>query len=281
MCREKTSTVENITAPSTTSANTFSRACDTIEPATVGRYSRARPSRRDTMSARDGSPRRAGNVADMSTPMNVPCNASLSRTCTPGNAALRIACHASRAAPSTRTSRRARRAPTRAGRRRASGRCCRRRCARARRRPGRGCRARRPPSATLRAIASAGCGEPRAAADRGSGAAAGARRGGRRRTSARAARRRARERGHRDRVLVGAEDVLRDARPGVALRGVRGARGRGARGARGPARGRAASRPAPSGRRAGRGRRRRRRSRRRSSRRCPRPRRACPRRTPP
>ena len=42
--------------------------------------SRGRPSRRATISAREGSPRRAGSVADMSTPMNVPCIASRRRT---------------------------------------------------------------------------------------------------------------------------------------------------------------------------------------------------------
>ena len=39
---------------------------------TVGSSSRGRPRRRATTSARDGSPRRAGSVADISTPMDVP-----------------------------------------------------------------------------------------------------------------------------------------------------------------------------------------------------------------
>ena len=45
--------------------------------------------------ARAGSPRRAGRVADISTPMNVPCMASRRRTGTCGSAARRIECHES------------------------------------------------------------------------------------------------------------------------------------------------------------------------------------------
>ena len=90
----KRSTVENIVIPSTTSASTLSSVCETIVPSTTGRCSRALPIRRATTNARAGSPRRAGSVADMSTPMNVPCSASTSRTRARGSAARRIACHA-------------------------------------------------------------------------------------------------------------------------------------------------------------------------------------------
>ena len=90
----KRSTVENMTIPRPTSATTLSSVCETIEPTTVGRLSRGRPVRRATISAREGSPRRAGSVADMSTPMNVPCRASERRRRASGSAAVRIACHA-------------------------------------------------------------------------------------------------------------------------------------------------------------------------------------------
>ena len=61
-------------------------------PSTTGRRSRARPSRRATTSARDGSPSRAGSVADISTPIVVPCTASTIRGRASGSAAFRIAC---------------------------------------------------------------------------------------------------------------------------------------------------------------------------------------------
>ena len=67
-------------APRTTSATMFSSVCETTVPSTTGRFSRGRPVRLATTSARDGSPRRAGSVEDISTPMNVPCMASASRT---------------------------------------------------------------------------------------------------------------------------------------------------------------------------------------------------------
>ena len=72
----------------------FSSDCDTIVPSTTGRCSRALPIRRATTNARDGSPSRAGSVADISTPMKVPCRASRRRTRECGSAARRIACHA-------------------------------------------------------------------------------------------------------------------------------------------------------------------------------------------
>ncbi len=65
---------------------------ETSVPSTTGRFSRGRPLRRATISAREGSPSRAGRVEDMSTPMNVPCIASDIRTRALGMAALRIAC---------------------------------------------------------------------------------------------------------------------------------------------------------------------------------------------
>ena len=155
--------------------------------------------------------------------MNVPCNASLSRTRTPGNAALRIACHATpRSTIDTHITPSP--ASTHAGWEATSERTM---LSTPMRSSATKARKRMPsataPRATLRAIASAGCGEPAG----GGGSRLGSRRG---RTYGRpsadfspCARRRARERGHRDRVLVGAEDVLRDPRPRVALRGVRGA----------------------------------------------------------
>ena len=82
----------NITAPRITSASTLSSVCETSVPSTTGSRSRARPSRRETISAREGSPRRAGSVADISTPIEVPCIASAKRGSASGSAALRIAC---------------------------------------------------------------------------------------------------------------------------------------------------------------------------------------------
>ena len=63
-------------------------------PSTTGSVSRARPIRRATISAREGSPRRAGSVADMSTPMNVPCMASRRLARRQVGAAARMACQA-------------------------------------------------------------------------------------------------------------------------------------------------------------------------------------------
>ena len=91
----KSSTVENMTAPSTARANRLISVCETIVPSTTGNWSRARPSRRATIIARAGSPRRAGSVADIRTPMNVPCIASRRRTLARGSAARRIEYQAS------------------------------------------------------------------------------------------------------------------------------------------------------------------------------------------
>ena len=88
-------TVWNITPPSTTSATMLSSVCDTSVPSTIGKRSRTRPTRLATISARDGSPSRAGSVADMSTPIIVARAASRRRTRVPGRAARRIACQAS------------------------------------------------------------------------------------------------------------------------------------------------------------------------------------------
>ena len=81
-------TVVNITAPRITSASTLSSVCETSVPSTAGRRSRGRPSRRATISAREGSPSRAGSVADISTPIDVPCMASAKRGRAAGSAAL-------------------------------------------------------------------------------------------------------------------------------------------------------------------------------------------------
>ena len=93
--RLKTPTVANMTVPSTHRARMLSSVCDTSVPSTTGKRSRIRPSLRDTISARDGSPRRAGRVADMSTPIIVARAVSRRRTRVPGSAARRIACQAS------------------------------------------------------------------------------------------------------------------------------------------------------------------------------------------
>ncbi len=69
--------------------------CETSVPSTIGKRSRTRPTRLATISARDGSPSRAGRVADISTPIIVARAASRRRTRVPGRAARRIACQAS------------------------------------------------------------------------------------------------------------------------------------------------------------------------------------------
>ena len=89
----KSPTVENMIAPRTTSATRLSKVCETTVPSTIGSRSRTRPSRRETMSAREGSPRRAGRVADMSTPIITPRAASRRRTRVPGSAERSTACH--------------------------------------------------------------------------------------------------------------------------------------------------------------------------------------------
>src|SRR5207253_1474217 len=65
---------------------------ETSVPSTTGSRSRTRPSRRATISALEGSPSRAGKVADIRTPIITPRAASRLRTRAPGRAASRIAC---------------------------------------------------------------------------------------------------------------------------------------------------------------------------------------------
>src|ERR687892_705661 len=91
----KMPTVANITEPSTVSARMLRSVWETIVPSTTGKRSRMRPVRRATISAREGSPSRAGSVADISTPIIVPRAVSRRRTRSPGRAARRIACQAS------------------------------------------------------------------------------------------------------------------------------------------------------------------------------------------
>ena len=93
--RLNTPTVANMTEPSTQRARMLRIVCDTSVPSTTGKRSRIRPSRRDTISAREGSPRRAGRVADIRTPTIVARAVSRRRTRTPGRAARRIAFQAS------------------------------------------------------------------------------------------------------------------------------------------------------------------------------------------
>jgi hypothetical protein len=85
------STEENMMLPRIASARMLISVCETSVPSTIGRFSRGRPVRRATTSAREGSPRRAGSVEDMSTPMNVPCMASANRIDPRGSAARRMA----------------------------------------------------------------------------------------------------------------------------------------------------------------------------------------------
>ena len=85
----------NITAPSTTRASRFRIVWETSVPSTIGKRSRTRPTRLATIKAREGSPSRAGRVADISTPIIVPRAVSRRRTRVPGRAARRIAFHAS------------------------------------------------------------------------------------------------------------------------------------------------------------------------------------------
>ncbi len=87
-------TLVSVTAPRTTTARRFRSICEASVPSTIGSVSRVLPRRRATISAREGSPRRAGSVADMSTPMNVPCKASATVARRAVGAARRIACQA-------------------------------------------------------------------------------------------------------------------------------------------------------------------------------------------
>ena len=73
----------------------LSTVWETSVPSTTGKRSRMRPSRRDRIRAREGSPSRAGSVADISTPIIVARAVSRRRGRTPGSAARKIACQAS------------------------------------------------------------------------------------------------------------------------------------------------------------------------------------------
>ena len=186
--------VVNITAPRITSATTFSSVWETSVPSTAGRRSRGRPSRRATISARDGSPSRAGSVADIRTPIVVPCIASAKRGPGVRHGGLEDRVPGDRA-PDHRQAHdaRGRRAPRRAGSRRARGRSAACRCGRARA----ACRRRRrraaAPNATRRAIRSARWRAGRAAARARAGAGPGCA-AARPRAARRSARRRARAR---------------------------------------------------------------------------------------
>ena len=63
--------VETMITPSSASATRLSIVCETRVPSRTGKVSRMRPVRRASARARAGSPRRAGRVADISTPIIV------------------------------------------------------------------------------------------------------------------------------------------------------------------------------------------------------------------
>ena len=65
--------------------------CETSVPIRTGKVSRIRPMRRESTIALAGSPRRAGSVADISTPIIVAEVTSRRRTGRPGSAARAIA----------------------------------------------------------------------------------------------------------------------------------------------------------------------------------------------
>ena len=77
--------------PRMTSAATLRIVCETSVPISTGKVSRMRPTRRATTIALAGSPRRAGSVADISTPTIVPDVMSRRRTGRLGSAARTIA----------------------------------------------------------------------------------------------------------------------------------------------------------------------------------------------
>ena len=64
----KRSVEATMITPSRTSATMLSTVCETSVPSSTGNVSRMRPVRRESTIARAGSPRRAGRVADISTP---------------------------------------------------------------------------------------------------------------------------------------------------------------------------------------------------------------------
>ena len=86
----KSGVVETMIAPSRNSATRFSIVCETRVPSSTGKVSRILPVRRASVSARAGSPRRAGRVADISTPIIVAEVTSRRRTGRLGSAARAI-----------------------------------------------------------------------------------------------------------------------------------------------------------------------------------------------
>ena len=75
-----------MTTPSRTSARMLKAVCETSVPSRTGNVSRKRPIRRAMIIARAGSPRRAGSVADISTPIIVAEVKSRRRSGAPGSA---------------------------------------------------------------------------------------------------------------------------------------------------------------------------------------------------
>ena len=86
----KRSVVETMITPSRTRATMLSIVCETRVPSRTGKVSRMRPVRRESDIARAGSPRRAGSVADISTPIIVAEVTSRRRTGRLGSAARTI-----------------------------------------------------------------------------------------------------------------------------------------------------------------------------------------------
>ncbi len=77
--------------PSRPSARMLRAVCETRVPSSTGNVSRIRPTRRESTMARAGSPRRAGSVADISTPIIVAEVTSRRRSGLRGSAARAIA----------------------------------------------------------------------------------------------------------------------------------------------------------------------------------------------
>ena len=77
--------------PSKASARMLRAVCETSVPSSTGNVSRIRPVRRESTMARAGSPRRAGSVADISTPIIVAEVTSRRRSGLRGSAARAIA----------------------------------------------------------------------------------------------------------------------------------------------------------------------------------------------
>ena len=86
----KRGVVEMMITPSSSRATMLSIVCETRVPIRTGNVSRTRPVRRESESARAGSPSRAGRVADISTPIIVAEVTSRRRTGRLGSAARTI-----------------------------------------------------------------------------------------------------------------------------------------------------------------------------------------------